>query len=109
MIKATKHLVAILGAGVVFAAAAAAALPAMATAAHRSQSAKRAFARQSPCPSTGLPKPHCPGFVIDHVIPLCAGGADSPLNMQWQGLAASKKKDRLEDAQCRQLRKKAAR
>ncbi len=36
------------------------------------------------------------GYVIDHVIPLCAGGADDPLNMQWQTIAEAKAKDREE-------------
>jgi hypothetical protein len=38
--------------------------------------------------------------VVDHVIPLCAGGADTPVNMQWQTVDAGKAKDRAERAQC---------
>jgi len=33
---------------------------------------------------------------MDHVIPLCAGGADDPLNLQWQTIADAKAKDREE-------------
>jgi hypothetical protein len=34
--------------------------------------------------------------VIDHVVPLKRGGADSLGNMQWQTTAAAKAKDRVE-------------
>lgn len=43
----------------------------------------------------------CPGYVVDHVHPLCAGGPDAPSNMQWQTVQAAKVKDRAERAQCR--------
>jgi hypothetical protein len=53
-----------------------------------------------PCPSTGKTRGACPGYVVDHVTPLCAGGADRPWNMQWQTVSAAKIKDRDERAQC---------
>jgi hypothetical protein len=34
--------------------------------------------------------------LIDHVVPLKRGGADSPGNMQWQTIAAAKAKDKIE-------------
>ena len=43
----------------------------------------------------------CPGYIIDHVTPLCAGGSDKPTNMQWQTVADAKAKDRIEREQCR--------
>lgn len=43
----------------------------------------RAFRRVHPCPSTGLATGACPGWSIDHVIPLACGGCDSVANMQW--------------------------
>lgn len=72
----------------------------------RSEAAKRAFRAEHVCPATDRHKGPCPGYVIDHVIPLCAGGADRPSNMQWQDLAASKEKDKLERRQCAALRRR---
>lgn len=43
----------------------------------------RAFRAVHPCPATGLTKGACPGFHVDHIKPLCAGGADHPSNFQW--------------------------
>ena len=34
-----------------------------------------------------------PGYVIDHVKPLCHGGPDDVANMQWQTRAEAKAKD----------------
>lgn len=68
----------------------------------RSASSKAEFKRSQPCPSTGKPTGSCPGYVVDHIIPLCAGGADDPGNMQWQELATSKAKDKQEWRQCRE-------
>lgn len=44
------------------------------------------------------------GYVVDHIIPLCAGGADRTSNMQWQALAASYQKDAFERALCAAMR-----
>lgn len=71
----------------------------------RSSSAKAEFKRLQPCPSTGRPRGACPGYVIDHVVPLCAGGPDEPGNMQWQTVEAAKLKDRDERRQCRAFRR----
>lgn len=35
------------------------------------------------CPSTGKTAGPCPGWAIDHVIPLACGGCDLIHNMQW--------------------------
>lgn len=70
-------------------------------AAPRSAAAKREFRAAHPCPATGATRGKCPGYVIDHVTPLCAGGADRPSNMQWQDSAAAKIKDRQERRDCR--------
>jgi len=67
---------------------------------HRDPAQRRAFIQQHPCPSPGKTKGRCPGYVVDHIKPLCAGGADHPRNMQWQTREEAKKKDRLEREQC---------
>ncbi|MCE4556855.1 HNH endonuclease [Pelomonas cellulosilytica] len=72
---------------------------------HRSSSAVAQFKRQPPCPVNGATKGKCTGAVVDHVTPLCAGGADAPSNMQWKPLADAKRKDRVEHAQCRAMRR----
>lgn len=49
----------------------------------RSSSVLREFRRLHPCPSTGLTSGPCPGWRIDHVIPLSACGCDRIENAQW--------------------------
>jgi len=60
----------------------------------RSPAARSQFLRQ-----TGYPHGR-PGYVVDHIVPLECGGADSPGNMQWQTIAEAKAKDKTE-ANCR--------
>lgn len=71
----------------------------------RSSAARLEFIRKNPCPSTGERKGPCPGHVVDHVAPLCAGGPDKPENMQWQTRADSLAKDRDERRMCRDLKR----
>lgn len=59
------------------------------------------FRKSAPCPATGKYTGACPGYVVDHMYPLCAGGKDHPLNMQWQDKQSSYAKDRLERELCR--------
>jgi hypothetical protein len=65
----------------------------------RSAAAKYEFELSHPCPITGTAG-KCPGYVIDHVMPLACGGADAPSNMQWQTKEAAKAKDRWERKGC---------
>jgi hypothetical protein len=62
----------------------------------RSLEAKHEFKRQQPCPANGKSKGRCEGYIIDHVVPLKRGGADSPSNMQWQTVEESRAKDAVE-------------
>lgn len=67
------------------------------------------FKKHNVCPSTGKIEAHCVEvvngkdvlYIVDHVTPLCACGADSwQTNMQYQTLAESKLKDVEERKLC---------
>jgi hypothetical protein len=73
----------------------------------RSAAARLEFKHHHPCPSTGERRGACPGWVIDHVTPLCAGGPDEPGNMQWQTVEDARRKDVEERRLCRELRRRA--
>ena len=60
----------------------------------------REFRKTHACPATGKFSGACPGWVVDHAYPICAGGSDSPDNMVWQEVEASYIKDRLERELC---------
>lgn len=64
--------------------------------AKRSNAVKHEFQRSNPCPVTGNHRGKCPGYVIDHRMALCVGGADVANNMRWQTVEAAKRKDRWE-------------
>jgi hypothetical protein len=67
----------------------------------RSASVIKAFKRHHPCPATGRSAGSCPGYVIDHIKPLCNCGKDEVGNMQWQTAQDAKVKDRWERRVCR--------
>lgn len=73
----------------------------------RDPSQVRAFKRHHPCPSTGRTSGACPGYVIDHIDPLCNSGPDHPSNMQWQERQESYRKDAEERRLCRSLKRKS--
>lgn len=62
----------------------------------RSREVTREFEREHPCPSTGRRTGACPGYVKDHVVALCDGGADAVSNLQWQSVKDGKAKDKTE-------------
>lgn len=70
----------------------------------RNPATARAFRRANPCPATGRTSGACPGWVVDHRIPLCAGGPDDPRNMAWSTAADGKVKDGWERALCARLK-----
>jgi 5-methylcytosine-specific restriction endonuclease McrA len=53
------------------------------------------------CPSTGKTIGSCPGWVKDHIIPLCGGGKDAVDNLQWQTVEEAKQKDQREKVYCK--------
>ena len=70
----------------------------------RDPAVTRAFTLAVPCPSTGETGRSCPGFIRDHFIPLCAGGADAVSNLWWEQAARAAEKDRHELQLCHRLR-----
>src|ERR1019366_4530661 len=62
----------------------------------RSRKVTSAFQRAHPCPSTGKKYGACPGYVKNHRTPLCAGGSDTPSNLEWQTTAEGKATDKVE-------------
>ena len=66
----------------------------------RSKKVLREFVKQEACPSTGLHRLPCPGYVMDHIKALACGGADSPENIQWQTREDAKAKDKWERKEC---------
>jgi hypothetical protein len=59
------------------------------------------FMKSHPCPATGRSVGACPGHQVDHVLALCAGGADTAANMQWLSTELHKIKTRSDAAACR--------
>jgi 5-methylcytosine-specific restriction endonuclease McrA len=72
------------------------AVPAAVARIARNPAVRAAFHRTHPCPATGRGAGRCPGYVVDHVVPLTRGGADALWNLQWQTQAAARAKDRWE-------------
>jgi hypothetical protein len=60
--------------------------------AERSSAARNEFVKAYPCPATGRTKGSCPGYHVDHIVPLACGGADAPRNMQWLSAEANLRK-----------------
>ena len=49
----------------------------------RSTAVLNAFKRAHPCPANGQTSGACPGWAINHTIPLACGGCDSVANLDW--------------------------
>jgi 5-methylcytosine-specific restriction endonuclease McrA len=67
----------------------------------RSSVERHGFVKQQACPSTGQHRLPCPGWQIDHVVPLKCLGADKPENMQWLTVQDHKEKTKREIRECR--------
>lgn len=72
----------------------------------RDRAQVRAFRAEHPCPATGHTRGACPGWHVDHVMPLCAGGADRPSNMQWITREDHRFKTLVDVRECRKARLK---
>jgi pilus assembly protein FimV len=59
------------------------------------------FKKSHPCPVHGARK-SCSGYAVVHIVPICAGGADVPTNMQWLTVKAAIRKERADRERCRQ-------
>ena len=71
----------------------------------RSAAEVMAFKRSVPCPATGKPELRCAGHEVDHIEPLCAGGADRRENLQYLTIQEHRWKTRTDVRVCRELRK----
>jgi len=83
------------------------ATPAIAQPIARSGAEVRAFRAENPCPVTGRLSGACPGWAVDHVRALCAGGEDKPRNMQWIENTDHRFKTLVDVRECRKLAKMA--
>lgn len=70
----------------------------------RDRAQVRAFRAEHPCPATGRTRGACPGWHVDHVIALCAGGPDRPSNMQWITREDHRFKTLVDVRECRKNR-----
>jgi hypothetical protein len=68
----------------------------------RSRAVLREFQKLHPCPATGKTTGACPGYVKDHIDPLCHTGVkgDRVDNIQWETIADAKVKDAWERQLC---------
>lgn len=81
--------------------------PAAPTESLRSRTIRAEFQRLEPCPSTGLTRGACPGYQVDHAVPLCLGGptVDMISNLQWLSIEDHKRKTIRDIDLCRQARR----
>lgn len=49
----------------------------------RSSTVLTAFKKLHPCPVTGKSSGACPGWAINHIVPLANGGCDAVVNLMW--------------------------
>lgn len=76
---------------------------------NRDRAQVRAFRAENPCPATGRTRGPCAGWEIDHAVPLCAGGADHPSNLQWLRKEDHRFKTLVDVKECRKDRQKGIR
>lgn len=67
----------------------------------RSSAVVAEFKRLHPCPANGAIRGACPGWEVDHIDALCAGGPDTVANMQWLTKQAHAQKTKRDVMRCR--------
>lgn len=67
----------------------------------RDPAMRSSFMASTPCPANNNTRGPCPGYQVDHIKPLCAGGKDAPENMQWLTTEAHLNKTKTDVAICR--------
>ena len=83
------------------------ALPAAAERIPRSAAEVLAFKRHNLRPATGQRRGACPGYAVDHVVPLGVGGQDLSENMQWIKNRDHRIKTLVDVRECQKLRRMA--
>ena len=76
----------------------------LAWSAERSRTEVQRFKQMEPCPETGRSRGACPGWQVDHITPLCAGGADKSWNMQWIRTDDHRMKTHVDVRECRKMK-----
>ena len=71
----------------------------------RDRSEVRAFRSANPCPATSRIRGACPGWHVDHIIALCAGGPDKRENMQWITREDHRSKTFVDVRECRKAKR----
>ncbi len=72
----------------------------------RDPNVRNRFQKENPCPVNGKHRGPCPGYHIDHIKPLCAGGKDRLSNMQWLAIEQHGHKTKADRRACALKRKK---
>jgi hypothetical protein len=62
--------------------------------------AQAEFQRLHPCPANDARAGSCPGYVIEHVVPLCLGGPDVAYNLRWQTVDEAKMNEVRDTRRC---------
>lgn len=73
----------------------------------RSPALRAEFQRIEACPATGQHRGPCPGYEVDHAVPLCLGGprVDIISNLQWLSVEDHRRKTVRDIDLCRQARR----
>ena len=58
------------------------------------------FVQLNPCPANGRAVAACPGYIIEHAIPLCAGGRDTADNLVWRRASDARRREAVEQRYC---------